>query len=405
MRNNHLKSNKTHELPKRLLNTLGVLAVYMLGRSLLLYRVDVADQSEVLNSQNILISMISGDRYRYTVFALGIMPYISATLIMMVFMALMGSDYRQRHSPRKRERGTVLLMLLIATAFAISRAGGLRFKPSSLPTQALRLIAILEMVAGAYLIHKMTQWNGKRGIGAQTPIILCNILDNLLSTLLRFPLRDLYRPLILCLVMAGVMLVMENVLIRIPVQRVSIHNDYADKSYIAFKLDPIGVMPVMFAVSFFMLPQLCLRLLLFFFAGNASLRAAAAALDLTNPIGVAVYLGIIFALNILFSFLMLSPGEMADNLQKEGDSIVGVYAGRKTRRYLRVKLLLLCLLSGTVFCLMMGTSLFFSLRREIVSELALFPTTAMILVGILCPLYREIKSYWKFDSYSLFISM
>ena len=59
--------------------------------------------------------------------------------------------------------------------------------------------------------------------------------------------------------MAAVVLTMESIIIRIPVQRVSIHNTYADKSYIALKLDPIGVMPVMFAVSFFMIPQLVVR--------------------------------------------------------------------------------------------------------------------------------------------------
>ena len=65
---------KTHELRNRLLFTLMILAVYMAGRNLLLYGVDsAAYQLEELNSQNIVNSMISGDRYQYTLFALGIM--------------------------------------------------------------------------------------------------------------------------------------------------------------------------------------------------------------------------------------------------------------------------------------------------------------------------------------------
>ena len=399
-----MKQPQTHELPKRILFTLLILAVYMAGRSLLLYRVDpAAYQLDELNSQNIMVSMISGDRYQYTVFALGIMPYITATLLMWIFMAIRGAEFRARCSSRRTERMTLILMLLLAAAFAVSRSGGLIFKESGLAPEALKMIAILEMIAGAFVIHKMATWNKTKGIGGQTPIILVNILDNLFFTLQKFSWEAFRKPLILCLVMAAVILVMENVLIRIPVQRMSIHNLYADKSYIAFKLDPIGVMPVMFAVSFFMIPQLLIRFFMLFFADNGSLQTVYNSLNLTKPAGAAVYLGIIFVLNLLFSFIMLTPGEMAEQLQKGGDSIVNVYAGKKTKRYLRRKLLLLCVFSGCVFCLMMGFSLWLSLGGKIEPELALFPATAMILVGILCPLYREVKTYRKFDSYSFFI--
>ena len=100
---------------------------------------------------------------------------------------------------------------------------------------------------------------------------------------------------------------------------------------------------------------------------------------------------------------MLAPGDMAEQLQKSGDSIVGIYAGKKTKKYLRRKLLLLAFFSGCVLCLLMGTSLRLSLMGKISPELALFPSTSTILTGLLCPLYREVKAYRKFDSYSFFI--
>ena len=126
-------------------------------------------------------------------------------------------------------------------------------------------------------------------------------------------------------------------------------------------------------------------------------------LNLNDDVGVAVYLGIIVILNILFSFIMLMPGEMAKQLQKGGDSIVGIYAGKKTKRYLRMKLLKLCIFSSCILCLIMGISLRLSLMGVISSDLALFPATGSILAGIGCPLYREVKSYRKFDSYTFFI--
>lgn len=399
-----MKKIKTYELGKRLLFTILILAVYMAGRSLLLYNIDpAAYQFEELDSQNIMISIISGDRHQYTLFALGVMPYITATLIMWVVMAVRGSEFKARVSPRRTERHTLILMIVIACAFAISRADELVFKKSVFSLEILKAIAVLEMIAGAVVIYRIAKLNQEHGIGAQTPVILVNILDNLFSTLQKFTWKELQNSLILCLLMAVVLLIMENIIIHIPVQRVSIHNAYADKSYIAFKLDPIGVMPVMFAVSFFMIPQLLIRFFMILFEDNVTLQLIYDRLNLTSREGVAVYLGIIFTLNLLFSFIMLTPGQMAEQLQKGGDSIVGIYAGKKTKRYLRKKLFILCFFSGSIFCLLMGTSLFLSLNGEISPELALFPATAMILTGILCSLYREVKAYWKFDSYSFFI--
>ena len=399
-----MKKSKTHELGRRLLFTIMILTVYMVGRSLLLYHIDpAAYELAELDTQNIMISMISGDRYQYTLFALGIMPYITATLLIWIFMAVKGAEFRARFSPQKTERYTLIFMIFIAASFAISRADELVFKESALDPQVLRAIAVLEMTIGAIIIYRMAFLNKERGIGGQTPLILVNVLDNLFSTIRRFPWEEISKLLVLCLVMAGVILIMENVMIRIPVQRVSIHNVYAEKSYIAFKLDPIGVMPVMFAVSFFMIPQLIVRFLLILNGDNVTLKLINERMNLTNLSGAAIYLGIIFALNIIFSFIMLSPGEMAEQLQKGGDSIVGVYAGKRTKRYLRRKLLILSVFSGFVLCFLMGIPLNMSLRGEIPSDLALMPATAMILIGIICPLYQEVKAYGKFDSYSFFI--
>ena len=118
---------------------------------------------------------------------------------------------------------------------------------------------------------------------------------------------------------------------------------------------------------------------------------------------MATYLCIVFLLTVVFSFIMLSPGEMAEQLQKGGDSIVGVYAGKKTKWYLRRKLLALSTISGGMLSLLMGISLSISLRGKMASDLAMLPSTAMILVGLACTLYQEVKTYWRFDSYKSFI--
>lgn len=399
-----MKRDRTYELGQRLLFTFLIVVIYMAGRTLLLYRVDpAAYQMKELDAQDIIVSMISGDRYQYTVFALGIMPYINANLIMWIVSALRSSDAKSRSSPKRMKRVTLALMLVIATMSAASRAGDLVFRESPLDVQLLRAIAVVEMVVGALVIHVMATFNKEKGIGGQTPIILVNILDSLFLTLQTAAPEQLERPLRMGLVMGVVVLTMENVLIRIPVQRVSIHNEYAKDSYIPLKLDPIGMMPVMFAVSFLMIFRFLARLPLYFFEDSQRLQSVHARLVMTDPLGVGVYLAIIFGLNILFSFVMIAPGDKAETLQKGGDSIVNVYAGKKTKRYLRRKLLLLDIISGSIFCLLMGIPLTLALRGEIQSELAMLSSRIGLMTGITIPLYRELKAYWRFDSYAFFI--
>ena len=376
----------------------------MVGRSLLLFHVDAsAYELENLNSENLVVSMVSGDRYRYTVFALGIMPYITASLIVQIALALCSREFRSRFSPKKIERITFLVFMGLAVGFAVSRARSLVFKESVLDAGMLQLIAVLEMLAGAIVVYRLADLNKKHGIAAQMVFILVNIIDNLLATLRRNSIQELKTVGVLCLVMVVIALFLENVLVKIPVQRVSIHNEYADESYIAFKLNPIGVMPVMFAVTFFMLPQLIIRLLLFLNQDSLFLKRLNERMTMTDPVGVGVYLSISFILTVLFSFIMLSPGNMAEQLQRGGDSIVGIYAGKKTRWYLRRKLLLLSVFSGTVLSIMMGVSLSLSLKGDISSELAMLPSTAMILTSITCTLCQEIITYRRFDAYSFFM--
>ena len=153
-----MKKSKTHELRGRFLFTILILAIYMVGRNLLLYSVDSAAlHLEELDSQNIMISMVS--RYRYTLFALGIMPYITSNLVIWIYTALRGKEYRARSSPQRMERLTWAFMLLIAASFAVSRAEELVFKKSGLDEQTLKIIAVLEMVVGAAIIFKMANLN------------------------------------------------------------------------------------------------------------------------------------------------------------------------------------------------------------------------------------------------------
>ena len=131
-----------------------------------------------------------------------------------------------------------------------------------------RMICGLEMVTGAMLIVWLVGRNKRYGFGKQTILIYINILDGMASTLGGHGIRELAFPLVFAAELVFIMLIMEGAEFRIPVQRISIHNIYADKNYLAVKLNPVGVMPIMFSTAFFMLPQLMVQGLFYLFPGQ-----------------------------------------------------------------------------------------------------------------------------------------
>ena len=179
-------------------------------------------------------------------------------------------------------------------------------------------------------------------------IISLNILDGILLTMKGHDIQLLILPLLISLVVIFVIILMENTEMRIPVQRISIHNVYADKNYLAIKLNPIGIMPVMFAAAFFMLPQLFVTWMSWWFPNNAYILYAQENMVLTKPLGIIVYIFVLYILTIGFSRVMINPREMTDQFLKSGDSICDLHAGKETRKYLSRVINRMSLISATV---------------------------------------------------------
>jgi preprotein translocase subunit SecY len=120
-------------------------------------------------------------------------------------------------------------------------------------------------------------------------------------------------------------------------------------------------------------------------------------------LGATVYLALIVLLSVLFAFLMLSPKETAHQLQRNGDSIIGMYAGKQTERYLVVLVLKWSLISGLLQAACMAVSLVLSLAGTIPMALSMIPASMMIIVSIVCSLIQEIGTYHRYDAYRFFM--
>ncbi|MDY3276423.1 MAG: accessory Sec system protein translocase subunit SecY2 [Agathobacter sp.] len=391
-------------LKYKLLYTALVLFIYLLGKNLPLYGIDLsAYANQTLDTAALLIQAISGDVYRRSVFALGISPYMMASILVQMVVAFRSADAKARISPKKKNYIMLELTLIFALFQAVLQVRNLSFAVTGQRLMLAQAVSVVEMIAGAMIILWLSEQNKKYGVGGQTTLIFVNILEGIVAILTKGSMESLVIPLLISLIVIMIMVILENAEKRIPVQRISIHNIYADKNYLAIKLNPIGVMPVMFSTAFFMLPQLLVTGLEWLFPGQETIIWWQENLVLTKPLGVIVYIVILYALTIGFSRVFLNPTETTEQFLKSGDSLVGIHAGRDTKRYLSRNITRISLFSATALSLCLSVPMVMQLNGYMDNSLSALPTSIMMLTGIWSNLYREVLSIRDMDAYEPFI--
>lgn len=391
-------------LKYKLLYTALVLFIYLLGKNLPLYGIDLsAYANQTLDTATLLIQAISGDVYRRSVFALGISPYMMASILVQMVVAFRSADVKARISPKKKNYIMLELTLIFALFQAVLQVRNLSFAVTGQRLMLAQAVSVVEMIAGAMIILWLSEQNKKYGVGGQTALIFVNILEGIVAILTKGSMESLVIPLLISLIVIMIMVILENAEKRIPVQRISIHNIYADKNYLAIKLNPIGVMPVMFSTAFFMLPQLLVTGLAWLFPGQETIIWWQENLVLTKPLGVIVYIVILYALTIGFSRVFLNPTETTEQFLKSGDSLAGIHAGRDTKRYLSRNITRISLFSATALSLCLSVPMVMQLNGYMDNSLSALPTSIMMLTGIWSNLYREVLSIRDMDAYEPFI--
>ena len=398
------KKAKEHILLYKILYSLMVMFVYMIGRNIPLYGVDVEAYRDVdINAQSIIIQAVSGDMKNCSIFILGLWPYMLASMLIVLVVAIATLDKTRRISPKKVNIWTVTLMLIIGILQAYERVQNYIYKVDGTALIQAKTIAFVELIAGMLIVVYLGDRATKYGICGKTSVFLVNIVDGMMTMLVGQPFRKLWLIIVIGIIEIAVMLVLENTEKRIAVQRVSIHNIHADKDYIAYKMNPVGVTPMMFASAAFILPQSLFGLLNKLFPESGTIEWIYHRMNLTSVLGVWIYIAIIVILTIAFSFIMLTPGKTAEDLLKSGDSILGVYAGRETKRYLQGCVLSFSLISSVVIGICVGVPLFLQFGGYINSKLAMFPCSIMMFTGIWISFGREAEVYRNMDRYEPFI--
>ena len=366
------KAGKYGDLKKRLLFLLGALLVFRVGAHIPVPGIDPTKLAELFQSQQGgilgMFNMFSGGALsRFTIFALGIMPYISSSIIMQLMTAVSPQLEALRKEGQSGQRkitqytryATVFLALFQATGISIALESqpGLVMDPGLL----FRFTTVTTLVTGTMFLMWLGEQVTERGLGNGISIIIfagiAAGLPSSIAGLLELVRTGAMHPLSALLITAAVVFVtwavcfiergQRKILVNYAKRQVGNKIYGGQTSHLPFKLNMAGVIPPIFASSIILFPA-TLGTWFGDREGVYWLKDIAATLSPGQPIYVMLYAAAIVFFCFFYTALQYNPRETADNLKKSGAFVPGIRPGDQTSRYLE-KILLRLTLAGAVY--------------------------------------------------------
>jgi preprotein translocase subunit SecY len=349
---------KMSELKSRLWFVLGALVVFRLGAHIPVPGIDPAVLKQLFDSQNNgilgMFNMFSGGALsRFTVFALGIMPYISASIIMQLATVVSPKleqlkkegEAGRRTITKYTRYGTLLLATFQALGIAIALEGqaGLVLDPGL----AFRLTAVVTLVSGTMFLMWLGEQITERGIGNGISIIIfagivAGLPSAIGSTLELARTGAFSIPLVMFLFVAVLLVTALVVFVERGQRKITVN--YAKRqvgnkvyggqtTHLPLKLNMAGVIPPIFASSIILFPAT----LAGWFGSSENLYWLKDLSNLLSP-GQPIYILFFAAAIIFFCFfytaLVFNPKETAENLKKSGAFVPGIRPGEQTAKYI-----------------------------------------------------------------------
>lgn len=391
---------KTHLVRNRCLFSIVIIVIYFICHRIPLNGIDMSAYDNLgLDLGAVLSLAVNGSNKQCYVMSLGISPYITASLVISILFAMRSKEARARTSPKAMNYWITALTFIVTLIQSVFYALNLKYVDRNVMSV---LLVIFELMAGASIAQYLLMKNKKYGVGGFAPIIIVNMTETLVGTLMKSSIDALRIPLGISFVMVIIMIFMEMHEKKIPLQRVSVHNVHADKNYLAIKYNPVGFMALMFGSAIFMIPQLVVALIHHYHKSEI-VNFLYKNLNMSTVFGMRVYVVMLFLFTVLLSLLFVNPKDLSDDLLQGGDCIENIPAGKPTRRYIRKWVLFFSCLSGLIMCGCLSLCMYLQYKGIVDASVAMLPTTFMLLSGFICSIYLEIRAYRDFDSYKPFI--
>lgn len=420
---------RVKDLRQKVIFTLLMLIVFRIGSFIPIpgSNKDVLNFYDQASAFGFLNTFGGGALGNFSIFAMGIMPYITASIVMQLLQmdvvpkfaewAKQGEAGRRKLAQITRY-GTIVLGFFQALAMSIgfnTMFPGLIANPSV----TTYLFIALVLTAGTAFLMWLGEQITANGVGNGISIIIFagiaagipNAVNQIYVMQIETAGEQLFLSIVMVLllvlavlaIIVGVIFV-QQALRKVPVQyakRLVGHSPVGGQStHLPIKVNAAGVIPVIFALSLFVFPPTVAG---FFGADNAIAAWVIRVFDNTHPIGMIVYALLIIGFTYFYTFIQVNPEQMAENLKKQGGYIPGIRPGHSTQVYLTRILYRLTFVGALFLASIAIIPVFFTKLLDLPPAVQIGGTGLLIVVGVALDTMKQIESQLIKRSYKGFI--
>lgn len=413
---------------RRLFFTLGMILVFRLGTYITVPGVNATAIQELADSGlfNLLDTFGGGALQNYSIFALGISPYITSSIVVQLLQMDIIPKFKEWSEQgevgrRKLNQATRYLTIFVAFFQALGISLGFNTLASLdliiNPGLGTYIQIAIIMTAGTMFVMWLGEMITVHGLGNGTSLIIFSGIVSrvpgdiyeIYNTQIRNAGDEIVQSTLLVLgfVIGFILLVlfvvyMENAKRNIPI-RYSKRAVSSEEAVLPLKVNSAGVIPVIFASSFMMVPQIILGL---FASGNQSstwFQVVSSIFNMQEPVGAILYVTLIVLFTYFYAFIQVNPEKASENLQRQNAYIPSVRPGRETENYISHVLVRLSTV-GAIYLAVISILPILASSIWNIPNLALGGTSLLIVVGVGLDFTNQIEGLLSKTSYTGFIT-
>lgn len=389
------------DLRKRILFTLGALLIFIIGTG-----VPVPGTTNItknLGFLELINAMGGGSLKNFSIFALGVSPYITASIIIQLLemdIVPYFSELSKEGPVGRRKLNQITRYVGIVFAFIEGYAFSFAFLGASSAFEYLYVATIL--TAGTAFCLWLGDQITQKGIGNGVSLMIMAGIIATLPTMFQTAFTSLVVPndLVWGIVKFAIFVILYFVIIigviyvqeaerRIPLQYANkTTGSYgSEQSFLPIKLNTASVIPVIFASSLLAIPATIAN----FVNKEGFTNFVSTYLDYSKPVGFMLYIVLIFFFGYFYTFLQLKPEDVADNLKNNGGYIPGVRPGKETEEYVSHSLSRITIVGTILLIILAIIPIIFTNVTKLPSSISIGGTGLLIVVGVALETYKQLE--------------
>lgn len=391
------------DLRLRILFTLGALMIFVIGTGVQVP--GTADVTVNLGFLELINVMGGGALKQFSIFGLGVMPYITASIIVQLLQMDIFpyfSELKDEGPVGRQKLNQITRYMGIIFAFIEGFAFAYAFLGSGKTTMDYMYVATILTAGTAFLLWLGDQVTQK-GIGNGISLIILAGIVATMPSMFITAFKELITKgefalwlgillfvlfvIVYFLIIVGVIFV-ELAERKIPIQYANKSTSaYGNQSFMPIKVNTAGVMPVIFASTLLAIPATIAQLV----KNKKFINFVNNYLTYTKPVGFIIFVALIFFFAYFYTYIQLKPEDLAKNLKENGGFIPGVRPGKDTEKYISNVLSKLTIIGGVFLVIIAGLPIIFSSLSGLSSAVTIGGTSLLIVVGVALETYKQLE--------------